>query len=207
MRQEAATREASSGETRARLKTFLFLRQTRLLGNELNNPVVIVYYDPQWPTLYEKEKELIRRVLGHRISAIEHIGSTAVPNLGGKNIIDIMAGISSFDEANECLPPLESIGYKDVTPQPDDVEWYYCLGKSQHGVGYHLHLVKFDSEHWKKLVIFRDFLRKNPQVAQEYYNLKKELAAKYGTDHLGYTEAKSAFIKCILIRGNRPIQH
>lgn len=168
-------------------------------------PVVIVGYDPHWPILYEKEMKLIRGVLGRRISAIEHIGSTAVPNLGGKNIIDIMIGIGGADEANGCLPLLESIGYRDVTPQ-NNKDWFYCLGKGQHGVGYHLHLVKFDSECWKKHVIFRDFLRKNPQVAQEYYDLKKELAARYGADRLGYTEAKSTFIESVLVKGVRSIQ-
>jgi GrpB-like predicted nucleotidyltransferase (UPF0157 family) len=122
-----------------------------------NNPVVIVNYDPQRPTFYRKEKELVRRILGHRISAIEHIGSTAVPILGGKNIIDIMAGVSNIDEANECLSPLKSIGYADVTPQPDNAEWYYCIGKGHHSAGYHLHLVKSNSEHWKRHIVFRNF--------------------------------------------------
>lgn len=165
--------------------------------------VVLVDYDPQWPALYEKERELICKALGHRISAIEHVGSTAVPNLCGKNIIDIMAGVSEFDEANECLSPLARIGYVDVTPQPDNPEWFYCLGKGHHSVGYHLHLVKFNSEHWKKHIIFRDLLRKTPQVTQEYCNLKKELAAKYRTDRLGYTEAKSAFIESVLAKADR----
>jgi GrpB-like predicted nucleotidyltransferase (UPF0157 family) len=178
-----------------------------LLGNGLPGAVIIVDYDPQWPTLYEKEKELVRRVLEHRIWALEHVGSTAVPKLGGKNIIDIMAGVDSVDEASQCISPLESIGYKDVTPQPDNTEWYYCLGKGPHSVGYHLHLVKFNSEHWKKHIVFRDFLKKNPQIAQEYFDLKKRLAMKYGTDRLGYTEAKSAFIESILTVGNRFIQH
>jgi GrpB-like predicted nucleotidyltransferase (UPF0157 family) len=169
----------------------------------MDNPVIIVDYDPQWPVLYEKEKELVCRALRHKIIAIEHIGSTAVPNLGGKNVIDIMVGVNNVDEANECLSPLGGIGYKDVTPQPNDAEWYYCLGKGHHSVGYHLHLVKFNGEHWKKHIIFRDFLRKNPEVAQDYFNLKKELAAKYGTDRLGYTEAKSAFINLAISKANQ----
>ena len=166
----------------------------------MNAPVVIVNYNPQWQTLYESEAKLIRGVLGIRALAIEHIGSTAVPNLGGKNIVDIMAGVDSLEEAKQCLAPLESIGYTGVTPQVDNADWYYCLEKSQQTPGYHLHLVRFGSEHWKKHVIFRDFLRKNPKVAKEYYALKKELAAKYGTDRLGYTEAKTAFIESVIAR-------
>jgi GrpB-like predicted nucleotidyltransferase (UPF0157 family) len=168
----------------------------------LNAPVVIVGYNPQWPAFYESETKLIRGVLGSRILAIEHIGSTAVPNLGGKNIIDIMAGVNSREEAKQCLEPLESIGYTEVIPQVNEADWYYCLEKSQQTLGYHLHLVRFGSEHWKKHVIFRDFLRKNPKVAQEYYTLKRELAAKYGTDRLGYTGAKTAFIESVIARGH-----
>jgi GrpB-like predicted nucleotidyltransferase (UPF0157 family) len=75
------------------------------------------------------------------------------------------------------------------------------LEKSQQALGYHLHLVRFGSEHWKKHVIFRDFLRKNPKVAQEYYTLKKKLATKYETNRLAYTEAKTAFIESVIARG------
>ena len=164
----------------------------------MSDPVVIVAYESKWPVLYREEMKSICGVLSNRICAIEHIGSTAVPNLGGKKIIDIMVGVSNLDEATKCLPPLERIGYKEVTPQMNNEDWFYCLGKRQQSVGYHLHLVKFDSEHWKKHLIFRDFLRKNPQVSQEYYNLKKELATKYGADRLAYTEAKTAFIESIL---------
>ena len=169
----------------------------------MNDPVVIVDYKSRWPILYDEEMKAICGVLGNRIFAIEHIGSTAVPNLGGKNIIDIMLGVRSFDEANECLPLLEGIDYKEVIPQVNNADWYYCLGKRQQNIGYHLHLVKFDSEHWKKHLIFRDFLRKNPQVSRDYCNLKKELATKYGTDRLGYTEAKTTFIESILASAKR----
>jgi len=170
------------------------------LGNKLNLPVVIVNYNPLWPTFYESEKKLIIEVLDDRILAIEHSGSTAVPNLGGKNIVDVMAGVSSLEEAKQCLAPLGSISYTEVTPQVDNADWYYCLEKSQQALGYHLHLVRFGSEHWKKHVIFRDFLRKNLKVAQEYYALKKGLAAKYGANRLGYTEAKTAFIESVIAK-------
>jgi len=161
----------------------------------MSKPVIIGAYNPDWPNIYRKEEQLINETLGNRIKAIEHIGSTAVPNLGAKNIIDIMAGVNSLKEADECLPPLDKIGYKDVLPQPGETEWYYCVGKGPHSVGYHQHLVKHISEHWKRQIAFRDFLRNNPGTAREYFNLKKQLAAKYPTDRLAYTEAKTEFVK------------
>jgi GrpB-like predicted nucleotidyltransferase (UPF0157 family) len=153
------------------------------------------------------ETKLIRGALGNRILAIEHIGSTAVPNLGAKNIVDIMAGVNTLEEAKQCLAPLMNIGYTKVIPQLDETDWYYCVEKSQEDAGYHLHLVRFESEHWKKQLIFRDFLRESPEVAKKYYALKKELAAKYGTDRIGYTEAKTAFIESVIARARAKWTH
>ena len=160
-------------------------------------PVIIVDYDLRWPILYEEEKRRILEAIGHKVVAIEHIGSTAVSGLGGKPIIDIMAGVNQSTDADDCLKPLQKIGYQDVTPQPDNSEWYYCCGKGPHSVGYHLHLVKFMSEHWKKHLFFRDFLRTHPDIAQQYYELKKNLAAKYGSNRIGYTDAKISFIESV----------
>lgn len=171
-------------------------------------PVMIVDYDPQWPILYEKEKSSILGSIGHKVIAVEHIGSTAVPGLGGKPIIDIMAGVCHFAEADECLPLLRDLDYKKVIPQPEEPDWYYCLDKVYHGntvklKNYHLHFVKFLSDHWKKHLIFRDFLRADPDLAHEYYELKKKLAAKYGSNRIGYTDAKTSFIKFVIDRARQ----
>jgi len=162
-------------------------------------PVIIVNYDPNWPTLYEKEKDHILEAIGHKVLAIEHMGSTAVPGLGAKPIIDIMAGVGGKGDADECLLPLQKIGYTDVTPEPDNSEWFYCLGKGAHSVGYHLHLVKFPSDRWNRQLFFRDYLRSHPVVAKEYFMLKKKLSKKYGIDRVGYTEAKTAFIEKVIL--------
>jgi len=162
-------------------------------------PVIIVNYDSNWPTLYEKEKGNILEVIGHKVLAIEHMGSTAVPGLGAKPIIDIMAGVNGKADADECLLPLQKIGYTDVTPEPDNSGGFYCLGKGAHSVGYHLHLVKFPSDRWNRQLFFRDYLRSHPEVAKEYFILKKKLSKKYGVDRVGYTEAKTAFIEKVIL--------
>ena len=171
------------------------------------SPVIIVEYDPQWPILYEEEKLRILEAVGHKVLAIEHIGSTAVPGLGAKPIIDIMAGVRKAADAEECLPLLRNIGYTDVTPQPEEPDWHYCLGKGPHTgpytAAYHLHLVKFMSEHWKKHLLFRDFLRTHPELAQQYYELKKKLAAKHGSDRNAYTEAKTPFIESLVAQARQ----
>jgi GrpB-like predicted nucleotidyltransferase (UPF0157 family) len=122
-----------------------------------------------------------------------------VPGLGAKPIIDIMAGVHQQADADECLILLQKIGYTDVTPEPDNSEWFYCLGKEPHSAGYHLHLVKFPSDHWNRQLVFRDYLRNHPDVAKRYFRLKKELSEKYGSDRVGYTEAKAAFIEKVVL--------
>ena len=161
-------------------------------------PVEIVDYDPQWPNQYEKERSNILDAIGHKALAIEHIGSTAVPGLGAKPIIDIMAGVEGSADADECVRLLETIGYDDVTHQPEMQDWYYCLGKGFHSVGYHLHLVRNGSEHWEKHIVFRDYLRSHPETAREYDHLKRRLASEHGSNRLAYTEAKTSFIESII---------
>jgi GrpB-like predicted nucleotidyltransferase (UPF0157 family) len=169
----------------------------------VSRPVVIAEYNARWPTLYEEEKLRTLDVAGHRILEVEHIGSTAVVGLGAKPIIDIMAGVSEFSDADELLPLLREIGYEDVTRQAGDSEWYYCLGKIVNGKegrlqSFHLHLMKFRSETWERHIVFRDFLRDHPEVAKRYNELKRILAAEHGVDRESYTNAKTKFITSVV---------
>ena len=164
-------------------------------------PVVIVDYDPQWPTLYEEERDRILAVVGDLVVAIEHVGSTAVPGLGGKPIIDIMPWVRSLADAERCIEPLEGIGYEYV-PEYNDLlpeRRYFHKGPPQ-GRTHHLHMVEQTGEFWDRHLLFRDWLRTHPQDAQEYYRLKKELAARFGRDREGFTDAKTPFIESIVAR-------
>jgi GrpB-like predicted nucleotidyltransferase (UPF0157 family) len=162
--------------------------------------VTIVDYDPQWPILYEGERRSVLEVAAEKILDIEHIGSTAVPGLGAKPIIDILAGVECETIADECVRLLAAIGYDDVTPEPEETDWYYCLGKGFHSVGYHLHLVRSGSGHWERHILFRDYLRTHPETARDYENLKRSLASEHGPDRLAYTEAKTSFIESVVSR-------
>ncbi|MEM2127950.1 MAG: GrpB family protein, partial [Candidatus Bathyarchaeia archaeon] len=73
-------------------------------------------------------------------------------------------------------------------------EWYYCLGKGAHSVGYHLHLVRYGGRHWEDHIIFRDYLRFHPDVAEDYGRLKRRLESLYGSDRRSYTDGKTCFI-------------
>lgn len=163
--------------------------------------VVLVDYDPTWPLLYEEEKARILDVVGGTVLSVEHIGSTAIPGLVAKPIIDLMAGVEGPKEAGICIIPLRGLGYLDVTPLPggpDIDEWYYCLGKGVHSVGYHLHLVRYGGRHWEDHIIFRDYLRSHPDVAEDYGRLKRRLATLYGSDRRSYTDGKTRFIEEVI---------
>ena len=166
----------------------------------MNTPVVVVDYDPQWSILYKKEKAEILRVIGDKVVAIEHIGSTAVPGLGAKPIIDIMTAVRHLSDADQCIQPLESIGY-EYLPEPETQipEWRY-FRKGPQKAHRHLHMVELTSDFWRRVLLFRDYLRSHSRIAREYYDLKKQLATERGLDRKDYTDAKTAFIRSIIAR-------
>ena len=150
--------------------------------------------------MYEEEKARILAAIEHKVIAIEHIGSTAVPGLGAKPIIDIMAAVRRMSDSLECIEPLQTLGY----------EYYYypefpdrCVFvDGPMGAGpHHLHMAERASDFWTEKLLFRDYLRAHPEVAKKYYHLKKEWAVKYGADrdkYEVYTEAKTPFIQSAL---------
>lgn len=162
-------------------------------------PVIVVDYDPAWPSLYEAERKRILDAVGDKILSVEHVGSTSVPGLGAKPIIDIIAGVNSKLAADECVELLKPVGYTDVTPE-DSPEWFYCLGRGPHSVGYHLHLVLEGSPFQLKHIVFRDYLRSHPEAAAEYYELKKRLSTQYRENRVAYTESKTGFIDAVMER-------
>ena len=162
--------------------------------------VVVVEYDPSWPVRYERERASIVEALGdvmEGVAGIEHVGSTAVPGLAAKPIIDIIVGLRELPVVERCVQPLESLGYEyrgELFPGIPG-RYYFRKGNPR---SHQLHLVEHRSEFWQRHILFRDLLRKSPAVAQEYAALKKELAVQYRTDRLAYSEAKTPFIESML---------
>jgi|Deesub1362A_J573_1020465.scaffolds.fasta_scaffold00079_108 GrpB-like predicted nucleotidyltransferase (UPF0157 family) len=168
----------------------------------MKGPIIIVDYNPQWPILYEEEKIMILSVIGDKVVAIEHIGSTAVPGLGAKPIIDIMVAVRHLSDADECIEPLQSIGYEYVPEYEVSIPERRFFRKNPVKVPpkahIHLHIVERTSDFWERHILFRDFLRTHPEIAQQYCQLKKELAAKFGSDRDAYTAAKTSFIESVV---------
>lgn len=173
------------------------------MRNELSKPVLIARYNPQWPVLYEHEKSRIIKALVQKALAIEHIGSTSIPGLGSKNIVDMMLGLQGPEDAEECLSRLMNIGYNDATSEPGDPDWYYCLGTDLAAAYCHLHLIRYESNRWTNHLLFRDYLRTHADVAQNYNQLKNQLAIIHRNDRQAYTQAKASFIESILNQANQ----
>jgi len=164
-----------------------------------NMPVIIYPYNPLWPCFYEKELQVIEKTIGVQLLSIEHVGSTSVPGLCGKNIIDILAGVADMDAADRCRRMLFPVGYDDISAG-SHAEWFYCLGKRLEGSYCHLHLVKEGSDHQERHTVFRDWLRDHNEDARTYAELKASLAKKYRNDRPRYTDAKGEFIARILVK-------
>ena len=160
--------------------------------------LVIETYDPHWPARYEQERDLILRAIGQRLVAIEHVGSTAVPGLGAKPIVDILGGLPRLDDAEGCIEPLRAIGYTFVPAAMRDVpeDRYSERWTAGFEVGVevaHLHLTEYRSAFWRDHLLFRDILRTRPEVARDYERLKRELAPRH-TSGATYAQAKTAFV-------------
>src|SRR5215203_503586 len=155
--------------------------------------VVLVEYDPQWSANFQRERARIEAALGAP-AKVEHVGSTSVPGLAAKPIIDIMVGVQRLPTTfGEYVGPLQSVGY-EYTPTPGiSGRWFFQQGPwGMHT--HHLHLVEHEGAVWEEYSVFRDHLRSNPEVAQQYVDLKRRLAAQPGIDRPTYSAAKTPFI-------------
>ena len=163
----------------------------------MSDVVFIADYNPGWPARYTAEKRRIIRAIGPWAVEIEHVGSTSVPGLGAKPIIDILVGIRSLHDAAHCIEPLHGIGYEYVPEFEAIIPERRYFRRGPQDDHYHVHMVELTSGFWERHLLFRDYLRAHPETAQEYERLKRELAAQFGSDRSGYTDAKTEFITAI----------
>jgi GrpB-like predicted nucleotidyltransferase (UPF0157 family) len=160
-------------------------------------PVRIVPYDARWPGHFERERTLLLEAIGPWLAgSIEHIGSTAIPGLPAKPVIDIMAGVTSLDASRPALAPLAACAYCYFPYRPDVMHWF-CKPSPAFRT-HHLHLVPVQSRLWIERLAFRDYLRAHPDVAVEYAGLKRRLADLHRFDREAYTDAKGPFVQRIL---------
>lgn len=164
--------------------------------------IEIVDYDTRWPRLFEQERAVLAQTLPpDQILAIEHAGSTAIPGLAAKPIIDIFIAVPSIEIARSMLvAPIEAIGYAYWAENPDQTRMFFVKGMPPHGERrtHHIHIIEATSEHWQRVLAFRDHLRAHADEAERYQQLKRELALCHRSDREGYTRAKDFYVLRVL---------
>jgi len=162
-------------------------------------PVVLTEYDPEWASKFEAEKEFLLQVIGDWIcGSVEHVGSTAIPGLIAKPVIDIMFGVKSLEESRPTIDILINNGYEHSAYKTDVMHWF-CKPNDAFRT-HHLHLIPYKSPLWQERIQFRELLRSDGRIAREYAELKKNLAIKYKDDRETYTLKKWPFIEKELYR-------
>jgi GrpB-like predicted nucleotidyltransferase (UPF0157 family) len=148
-------------------------------------------YDPRWPALFVAQASTLRRGLGDVALRIDHIGSTAVPGLAAKPIIDVQISVAAFEPLDAFRPPLEGLGYVFREDNAERTKRYFR--EPPGGRRTHIHVRRAGSFSEQLALLFRDFGRAHPHWAQRYAELKVELAVRYARDRRGYTDAKRPF--------------
>jgi len=166
--------------------------------------VLLREYDPQWPMRYEAEARQIRSALGSACDVtLEHFGSTAIPGLAAKPIIDIMLIAPDPSRWPALIRPIEQLGYAFWSDNPRRDRMFFVKGMPPFGAGrtHHVH-VRTPEEAGSGLVL-RDYLWHHPDEAAGYAALKRKLAANHGTDRDAYTAGKTAFVDAVLAKADR----
>jgi GrpB-like predicted nucleotidyltransferase (UPF0157 family) len=130
------------------------------------------------------------------VGGIEHVGSTAIPGVTAKPVIDIVVGVRDLPSAEPAHAAVAPLGYVSFPYRPTEEHWF-CKPSPAYRT-HHLHLVPFESTLWRDRLTFRDYLRAHPAVAAEYAGLKRGLATQYRFDREAYTDAKAPFIQAVL---------
>ena len=167
----------------------------------LEHKLTVVAYDPSWPKAFEQEADRLRAALGALAVRIDHHGSTAVPGLRAKPIIDIQISVASLQPLTAYCGPLDAMGYVHV-PHADDAFCPFFHRPSTWPHTHHVHLVERGGVEERRTLAFRDYLREHADVAREYGRLKDELIERYSSADPGsqdaYAHAKTEFVERVV---------
>lgn len=165
-----------------------------MLGLEAGG-VKIVPYTVEWQRLFEKEKALLNAAVGQSILDIQHVGSTAIPGMVAKPILDIGIAVTDFEAAKALVSPIEGLGYQYRGEYGIPRRHYFVKGNPR---SHHIHMVEIGSREWKSHLFVRDTLIQRPELAEEYALLKTDLAGRYAADRDAYLQGKAPFIERVL---------
>ncbi|QDT40910.1 dephospho-CoA kinase/protein folding accessory domain-containing protein [Gimesia alba] len=169
--------------------------ETGLIGGVERRVIQICDYDPEWPQRFQEQAQRIREALGAAALSIEHIGSTSVPGLGAKPIVDLLLVVADAADEASYLPQLEEVGYELRVREPD-FEEHRMLRTPKRDV--HIHVFSSEATEIKRLLAFRDRLRTHPEDRQRYEQMKRQLAQRDWSDMNAYADAKSEVVEQII---------
>lgn len=164
---------------------------------KLDGPVLLADYDERWPALYEREAARIRSVLGAQVLLLEHVGSTSVPGLAAKPIIDILLAVTDPGREDVYVPDLERAGYRLVIREPG---WFQHRAFKGPDTNINLHVHPPESPEIERNLRFRDHLRASGADRELYQRAKRQLAAQHWTYIQQYADAKTGVVETILAR-------
>jgi GrpB-like predicted nucleotidyltransferase (UPF0157 family) len=164
--------------------------------------IQILDYDPAWTAMFERERARVQGALGPIVVTVEHVGSTAVPGLAAKPIIDLLVGVRSLPEARGCcVEPLEALRYRYMAEYESWLPQEMLFRKGIPGPWtHHLHLMEPSCPRWEEFTLIRDYLRRHQEMASAYADLKRALALVFEDDIAGYRNAKAPFIEAVMVR-------
>ena len=163
--------------------------------------VVVAEYDRHWPKQYAEEAEKLRQAFGTLLVALEHIGSTSVPGLAAKPVVDIQAVVRSVADAQTGAPALAALGWQQGIFALDPERRLYFKKYNAQGVRTcQLHVYTADHPAASAHLLFRDYLRAHLEEAQRYAGLKRKLAERFRTDRLAYNDAKTAYVEAVVAK-------
>ena len=165
----------------------------------MSRTLQLVAYDPAWPARFAAEADRIRAALGALATAVEHVGSTAVPGLAGKPVLYLGVAVESEATADGCIAPLEALGYEYRGPYGEDPRRrYYVRGGADGRRLAHVHLYVLPAAAWDEKLAFRDALRADPALAAAYAAEKRRVADAVGWDRAAYSLAKGPLVEAVL---------
>ena len=160
--------------------------------------VRVVPSDDEWPAAFAQERHCLCQHIGHLVLDIQHVGSTAVPGLAAKPIIDIAAAVASLTDVPRCRPLLIALGYLDRGDRGRKGGYVFVKERAPEVRTHHLHMITIDDPQWASYLLFRDRLRADAALRAEYASLKRKLQEPFAYDRGGYTGAKDTFIRRVL---------
>lgn len=166
------------------------------LDDRLDPAVRIVDYDPAWPEMAVAEMARIEAGLGDLAVRVDHVGSTAVPGMAAKPIVDLQLAVAEIRPTEPFARPLEGLGYL-FAPDPDSPDLHFFGKPAERPRTFHLHVCVAGSNHERRHLALRDHLRAHPDEALRYAEVKRELVARRPGDRLAYIEGKAGYVAAL----------